>query len=80
MGWPLPAYFYNVRGATFFDIGTAWDKSKDQEINHLDWTYGYGFGIRLDLGIFPIEWDVAWSPDPTSDLRPRYYFSINAGF
>jgi len=80
MGWPLPAYFYNVRGATFFDIGTAWNKSQDQEINSLDWTYGYGFGIRLDLGIFPIEWDVAWSPDPSSNLKPRYYFSINAGF
>jgi len=80
-GWPLPAYFHNIRGALFTDIGTAW---KPDDLNGQlfpdKWTRGFGFGLRLDLGIFPIEWDVAWSPDPSSNMVPRYYFSINAGF
>ncbi len=92
-GWPLPAYFYNIRGALFWDMGAAWklrreydpDEAVDQPADIDDlwkqhWTNGYGFGVRLDLGIFPIKWDVAWSKDPSSDMKPRYYFSINAGF
>ncbi|HHE46516.1 MAG TPA: hypothetical protein ENL08_02280, partial [Bacteroidetes bacterium] len=43
-----------------------------------DWTLGFGFGIRLDLGIFPVEWDVAWSPE--TGMYPQYYFSLNLGF
>ncbi|NQT35829.1 PD40 domain-containing protein [bacterium] len=43
-----------------------------------DWSSGYGFGIRFDLGIFPIEWDIAWSHE--TDMIPQYYFSLNYGF
>jgi outer membrane protein assembly factor BamA len=42
------------------------------------WTAGFGCGIRLDLGIFPIEWDVAWSE--ATGMTPQYYFSLNYGF
>ncbi len=79
-GWPLPAYFNNVRGALFFDIGSAWKPERDDKLYPELWSKGFGFGVRLDLGIFPIEWDVAWSPDPSSNMQPRYYFSINSGF
>ncbi|MDP8229217.1 MAG: BamA/TamA family outer membrane protein [Candidatus Electryoneaceae bacterium] len=81
LGWPLPAYFRDVRGALFADYGAAW-KPEDMNGQLLpkDWTFGFGFGIRLDLGIFPIEWDIAWSPDESSNMGPRYYFSINRGF
>ncbi|MBC8465498.1 PD40 domain-containing protein [bacterium] len=77
LGWPLPAFFQNVRGAIFTDVGTAWTSSN---LMNNSWTRGSGFGIRLDLGIFPLQWDVAWSPDPSSNMGPRYYFSINTGF
>ncbi len=80
-GWPLPAYFYNIRGALFLDMGSAWDRDDVQKaLVSKHWTTGYGFGVRLDLGIFPVEWDVAWSPDPSSGLKPCYYFSISQGF
>ncbi|MFC2150504.1 BamA/TamA family outer membrane protein [Calditrichota bacterium] len=90
LGWPLPAYFQNVRGALFYDLGTAWSTNnltqaeEDQLIKSLqipkprEWSNGLGIGIRLDLGIFPIEWDVAWSP--ITGMVPQYYFSLNLGF
>ncbi|NQU05044.1 MAG: BamA/TamA family outer membrane protein [Calditrichaeota bacterium] len=81
MGWPLPFYFRNIRGATFFDVGTAW-YPRDTNSNLLpdpdDWASGFGFAIRMDLGVFPIEWDIAWSPE--TDYMPQYYFSLNYGF
>jgi len=46
--------------------------------SYRDWTLGFGFGIRLDLGIFPIEWDIAWSEE--TGMSPQYYFSLNLGF
>lgn len=80
-GWPLPAYFRNVRGALFLDAGTAWQPEDiGKQLIPDKWPYGFGFGLRLDLGIFPLQWDVAWSPEPSSNLVPRYYFSINTGF
>ena len=81
MGWPLPIYMNNVRGAIFTDIGTAW---KPEDLGNdgvpTDWIQGFGFGLRFDLGIFPLEWDIAWSKDSKMGMRPQYYFSINAGF
>jgi Tol biopolymer transport system component len=81
MGWPLPFYFRNVRGAAFYDFGTAWSP-KEINSNLLpdpsDWASGFGFGIRMDLGVFPIEWNIAWSPE--TDFVPQYYFSLNYGF
>lgn len=80
-GWPLPFYFRDVRGALFTDYGAAWDPDKlDGKLLPDKWTFGFGTGIRIDLGIFPIEWDVAWSPDKSSNMGPRYYFSLNTGF
>ncbi|MDP8240188.1 MAG: hypothetical protein P9X24_13950 [Candidatus Hatepunaea meridiana] len=80
-GWPLPAYFRDVRGALFTDLGVAWypDNINGQALPNLDdWSNGFGFGIRFDLGIFPIEWDIAWSKE--TDMLPQYYFSLNFGF
>jgi len=79
LGWPLPIFLNNVRGAIFTDVGTAW-KPEDIEGIPTDWVQGFGFGLRLDLGIFPLEWDIAWSRDSKLGMRPQYYFSINAGF
>lgn len=80
LGWPLPAYFRDVRGALFADVGTAWDPLDNGQLlpDPDEWSHGIGFGIRLDLGIFPLEWDVAWSPQ--SGMVPTYYLSLNTGF
>ena len=95
-GWPLPAYFRNIRGIMFSDIGTAWYSDRQHAASeqngdgeHVlgsslyipraeDWSSGYGFGIRFDLGIFPIEWNIAWSRE--TEMIPQYYFSLNYGF
>ena len=80
-GWPLPAYFRDVRGALFMDYGTAWTPEElNGRLFPRKWTMGFGVGLRLDLGIFPLEWDVAWSPDPSSNMVPYHYFSLNLGF
>jgi len=81
-GWPLPFYFRDVRGALFTDWGAAWkpgNTSGDALLPEKG-TFGFGFGLRVDLGIFPLEWDVAWSPDKRTNMVPHYYFSINTGF
>lgn len=80
LGWPLPAYFRDIRGALFVDIGTAWNKLDDGQLlpDQHDWSHGFGVGIRMDLGIFPLEWDVAWSPQRR--FVPTYYLSLNTGF
>lgn len=81
LGWPLPFYFRNVRGAFFTDVGTTWcpkNIGKNLVPDPSDWLSGFGFGIRMDLGVFPIEWDIAWSPE--TGMVPQYYFSLNFGF
>jgi len=81
-GFPLPAYFRNVRGCFFTDTGVAWDPHREAtSFKKSRATFGFGFGIRLDLGIFPLQWDVAWSPHNIGQqMVPQYYFSINTGF
>ena len=81
LGWPLPIYLNNIRGAIFTDIGTAWKPDEiGSDLFPTDWVQGFGLGLRLDLGIFPLEWDIAWSKDSKLGLKPQYYVSINAGF
>jgi Tol biopolymer transport system component len=88
MGWPLPIYIRDVQGALFTDWGSAWTPGNRQTINidppinvsGFSAAVGYGIGLRIDLGIFPLEMDVAWSPDDRVNMVPHYYFSINTGF
>lgn len=81
-GWPLPIYIRDLQGALFTDWGAAWYPERQFKDGLLPakGAFGFGFGLRLDLGIFPIEWDIAWSPDKRSNMIPQYYFSINTGF
>jgi outer membrane protein assembly factor BamA len=81
-GWPLPIYIRDLQGALFTDWGAAWYPENRFKATLLPEksSMGFGFGLRMDLGIFPIEWDVAWSHDERSNMIPQYYFSINAGF
>jgi len=41
---------------------------------------GYGFGPRLQLGYFVLQWDVAWRTDFLDTEKPSYYFSLGAEF
>lgn len=82
-GWPLPFYFNDVRGTIFTDWGAAWKPDVNSVHDGFlprKGAFGFGTGIWLNLGIFPLEIDVAWSPDAGEAMVPHYYFSINQGF
>jgi len=88
LGWPLPIYFRNIRGALFWDTAGAWDqdnfrgaiRTEEGEATLKDLMMGYGFGARMNLGIFLLRWDVAWRTYWNHTDKPRYYFSLGAEF
>lgn len=83
LGWPLPITFRNVRGAFFFDVGSAFDvrgnRSRQFDLDKV--VAGMGFGGRVNLGIFVLRLDVAWRATREEIARsPRYYWSIGADY
>lgn len=93
-GWPLPLFFYNIRGAIFWDIGAAWGtegRHDDSALNIFktnqygkkvfdDVATGYGWGFRVNLGMFLLKWDMAWENDWNNVSKPSYYVSIGTDF
>jgi len=85
-GWPLPFYFSNIRGAVFLDAGAAWsddfyrfiEETPDGNSEFDDFHMGYGWGFRVNLGIFLLKWDMAWKNELNDVSSPRYYVSIGA--
>lgn len=88
LGWPLPIHFRDIRGALFMDTAGAWDKDHFRGVTQTangdatlqDLMMGYGFGARLNLGIFLLRWDVAWRTYWNHTDKPRYYFALGAEF
>ena len=88
MGFPLPLVLSGVNGVIFTDIGSAWygdhfkgATSQGGADRLQDIKMGFGFGWRLNLGIFLLRYDLAWRTDlnAVSD-RPSHYFSFGADF
>ncbi len=89
MRFPLPIVLANVNGATFIDMGAAWnhaDFKGGTSLNGIsrfqDIKTGFGFGMRANMfGLALLRWDIAWSTDfyKVSD-HPTYYFSFGADF
>ena len=84
MGWPLPLYFQNVQGELFLDVGGAFDRrdfdpweSRDGGFELRDLKGGYGFGTRVNLGLFIFRYDIAWPTDFAQSFHPLQYFSID---
>jgi len=88
MRYPLPIVLSNVSGAIFTDMGAAWfgddfkggttegGKKRLQDIKT-----GFGLGMRINLGIFLLRYDLAWSTNfHTVSDKPRSYFSFGADF
>jgi outer membrane protein assembly factor BamA len=84
MAFPLPIWLGNVRGSVFTDVGTVWFQDEGfQGMHHgrlRDITLGYGFGPRINLGFFVLQFDVAWTSDFVQNSKPSYYFTINQDF
>jgi outer membrane protein assembly factor BamA len=88
LGWPLPIHIRNIRGALFLDTAGAWYhdnfrgtvRTEDGDVTLNDLMMGYGFGARVNLGIFLLRWDVAWRTYWNHTDKPRYYFSLGAEY
>jgi len=86
--FPLPMAIRYVTGALFFDVGSAWEndemfKGASSEMDpHLqDIKASFGFGMRANLGIFVLRYDLAWKTNLADvSAHPRYAFSLGADF
>jgi len=89
MRFPLPLVLSRVGGAIFYDMGAAVRKGADFKGGTTeggrrrlqDIKAGFGFGMRANLGIMLLRYDIAWGTDFFSVTdKPSYYFSFGADF
>jgi hypothetical protein len=86
--FPLTMVLRQVQGAIFMDVGAAWSgddfKGGTSEGGHSrlnDIKTGFGFGMRANLGIFVLRYDLAWNTDfNTIADKSKSYFSFGADF
>ncbi len=87
--FPLPINLWQVRGAIFGDIGSAWDGKFEPFVNdkylpigneYQDMIASTGYGVRIFLGYFLLKVDTAWEYDGTGFTKPRYLLSIGGDF
>jgi Tol biopolymer transport system component len=88
MGFP-PLSFRYITGAMFLDLGGAWNDTKrfkggtteNGNSRLKDIKAGFGFGARINLGIFVLRYDAGWKTDfDKVSAKPRHYFSLGAEF
>jgi len=88
MKFPLPLTLHYINGALFYDMGAAWDDNdtfkggtSEGGTRLKDIKAGFGFGARVNLGIFVLRYDVGWATDfDWVAAKPRHYFSLGAEF
>jgi Tol biopolymer transport system component len=87
MGFP-PISLRYITGAVFLDAGSAWTETKKfkggttKDGTRLkDIKVGFGFGARINLGVFVLRYDAGWGTD-FADVspKPEHYFSLGAEF
>ena len=81
--WPLPLQIRYINGAVFTDIGNAWEAGEHIGILPLPKKIygGFGFGMRMNLGIFILRFDRGWPTDWNTFIgSPINYFSMGAEF
>ncbi len=86
--FPISMALTRVQGAIFFDAGSAWfgsdfkggtSQGGNSRLN--DIKTGFGFGMRANLGIFVLRYDLAWKTDfNTIADKSTSYFSFGADF
>ncbi len=88
LGFPLPAFFYNIRGASFIDMGGVWDKNlfrgsvttPSGATQLRDMNFGFGVGARANIGFAILRYDLAWRSDWISTMTPQHYVSFGTEF
>ncbi|MGH8014617.1 MAG: hypothetical protein ACREBV_00305, partial [Candidatus Zixiibacteriota bacterium] len=86
--FPITMVLRQVQGAIFMDVGSAWfgnefkgGTSAGGHSRLNDIKTGFGFGMRANLGIFVLRYDLAWRTDfNTIGDKSRSYFSFGADF
>lgn len=68
--------FFNLRGATFLDLGSAWDKNYNETLGSL------GFGIRLNLfNVIALRYDVGKKiQNNLSDFQKGLFYQFFFGW
>jgi len=72
--WPVPLRFSNIRGNLFMDVGSAWDRRMEEILS------SFGWGARVNLGLFILKYDMAWPTDFNKVRTPRHLLSLGADF
>ena len=82
LGFPIPIWFSNIRGAVFMDIGKGWKNWEEfEDFSGNDLKMGYGWGTRMNMGYFVLKFDWAYRADVNiQEQSPSFYFSLNAEF
>ncbi|HQE61294.1 MAG TPA: BamA/TamA family outer membrane protein, partial [Candidatus Latescibacteria bacterium] len=76
----------NVGGVVFLDVGRTWeDPTQPSDPNiarHAQGPLGgYGYGMRINLGVLVLRMDVAWRTDLRETIgSARYYWSFGYDF
>ncbi len=94
LGFP-PLTLFNIRGAAFFDIGSAWYNTGDWwDVSNFrgihknaagqtvfqDLVSGYGVGARVYFLGFLLKYDLAWPYDLKHSGYPIHYISLGLDF
>lgn len=93
-GWPLPLYLRGIGGTMFLDGAAGWyGDGKSLEPIHNSYVdpitglvenaymFSYGFGARVNLGMFILRWDWGQLTDFRRNLGPPIsFFTLAADF
>jgi Tol biopolymer transport system component len=88
MRFPLPLDIQGVRGVSFLDIGGVTDELRefrtavrsDGGTKLDDLKVGFGTGIRLNIGIAVLKYDLAWHTNLQSVSKMHMHFSLGSEF
>jgi len=88
MRFPLPLDIKGIRGVSFCDIGGVTDELRDFKtavrsdkwIKFDDLKVGFGTGIRMNITIAVLKFDIAWHTNLESVSRMHLHFSLGSEF
>jgi Tol biopolymer transport system component len=85
---PVPLGVFNLRGATFLDLGLVWNRGESPRVSRVvggrrrlqDLMLGFGVGARTAFAFLLLKLDLAWRSDLDGVSQPRWHFSIGPEF
>jgi len=92
-GWPFAWSIIGIRGILFTDFGTVWSKREfgpenryrafrrtGNRIELVDIKNSIGIGLRLKLGFFDLNFDIAKRTNPGEDKKTQFHFGLGQEF